>query len=111
MSDNNLSRPKPQPPEPYYQDELDVLEAVAKLEKKYGKELLTKEQREKLSNARNLEDRGGSKLTDNGRRVIDLTVDLVRLAVNGSGEKNFEQRFGLTPSQMKQKLVDKYMEG
>lgn len=32
----------------YLGDELDVLEVVAKLEKKYGKEILTKEQREKL---------------------------------------------------------------
>jgi hypothetical protein len=35
-------------PEPLYQDELDVYEAVAKLEKKYGKKLLTDEQKEKL---------------------------------------------------------------
>jgi hypothetical protein len=35
-------------PEPFYQDELDVLEAVLKLEKKYGKTFLTEEQRGKL---------------------------------------------------------------
>ena len=35
-------------PEPNYQDELDVYEAVAKLEKKYGKKFLTDEQRKMI---------------------------------------------------------------
>lgn len=44
------NKPK-QPPEPNYQDELDVYEAVLKLEEKYGKKFLTEEQREKLEKA------------------------------------------------------------
>lgn len=39
------------PPEPNYQDELDVYEAVLKLEEKYGKKFLTDEQRVKLEKA------------------------------------------------------------
>ena len=43
---------KPVVHDPFLADELDVLEAVASLEKKYGKKILTDEQREKLSAAR-----------------------------------------------------------
>ena len=40
--------------DPFYADELDVLEALQTLERKYGKNFLTKEQRVKLVNSRNI---------------------------------------------------------
>jgi hypothetical protein len=51
MQNSKTQNPNSKQVEPNYQDELDVLEAVATLEKKYGEKLLTDEQKEKLAGA------------------------------------------------------------
>ena len=64
-------------PEPFYQDELDVYEAVAKLEEKYGRKILTEEQREKLRKGGRT---GGTKKTDQ-----DSTKEEIRTKLSFSG--------------------------
>jgi len=78
--------------EPFYQDELDVYEAVAKLEEKYGKKILTDEQREKLkkggrinSKAENTQNR-----SERAQRAVDLIMGGVKLSI----EDKLKQQFG-----------------
>jgi hypothetical protein len=53
MNDDVNKQKSTTKPDPFYGDELDVLEALSILEKKYGKKLLTEAQEEKLLFSRN----------------------------------------------------------
>jgi hypothetical protein len=48
MSDDRVNDQQDSSNNPQYRDELDVLKAVAALEEKYGKKLLTEEQRKRV---------------------------------------------------------------
>ena len=77
---------KAQSPEPNYQDELDVYEAVLKLEEKYGKKLLTEGQREKLERAGR--DGGGIKLSRELaiKNAYEVVGYLLKKAKNSRGK-------------------------
>src|SRR4030066_1884694 len=86
MNDQKNHQPsntnQPQPHDPFLADELDVLEAVAKLEQKYGKKILTEEQRGKLLQARRGE----------GGQTAEVSVTKINQlkSIGGIGQKEAE---------------------
>lgn len=124
MDDNKLHQDQ-QDIAPFELDELRVLEALVKLEEKYGQTILSDDQRERVAQLSKSRGEGGGDeaearasstsideedlLKQKRVRTVNLIVDVLRGVVQKDGNKvDFEDAFGVTPEQMKLEMIRKY---